>query len=91
MKQKQKTDVAGVLGECVHVAGMTNFLRRAMQRPMWSVSLTGSCLRRAREIEASTIAPRTGCEADSRENHQGGKRLSKLIEFEVQKPCEGIS
>ena len=29
MKQKQKTVVAGALGECVHVAGVTNFLRLA--------------------------------------------------------------
>jgi methylmalonyl-CoA mutase cobalamin-binding subunit len=29
VKQKQKTVVAGALGECVHVAGVTNFLRRA--------------------------------------------------------------
>ncbi len=26
---KQKTVVAGALGECVHVAGVTNFLRLA--------------------------------------------------------------
>ena len=29
MKQKTRTVVAGALGECVHVAGMTNFLRLA--------------------------------------------------------------
>jgi methylmalonyl-CoA mutase cobalamin-binding subunit len=29
MKQKTKTVVAGALGECVHVAGVTNFLRLA--------------------------------------------------------------
>src|SRR5512144_33530 len=29
MKQKIKTVVAGALGECVHVAGVTNFLRLA--------------------------------------------------------------
>jgi len=29
MKQKTKTVVAGALGECVHVAGVTNFLRPA--------------------------------------------------------------
>src|SRR5512147_328066 len=29
MKQKVKTIVAGALGECVHVAGVTNFLRLA--------------------------------------------------------------
>ncbi|MGZ9224695.1 MAG: cobalamin B12-binding domain-containing protein [Anaerolineales bacterium] len=29
MKQKTKTIVAGALGECVHVAGVTNFLRLA--------------------------------------------------------------
>ncbi len=29
MKQKSKTVVAGALGECVHVAGVTNFLRLA--------------------------------------------------------------
>jgi methylmalonyl-CoA mutase cobalamin-binding subunit len=29
LKQKQKTVVAGALGECVHVAGVTNFLRLA--------------------------------------------------------------
>ena len=29
MKAKQKTVVAGALGECVHVAGVTNFLRLA--------------------------------------------------------------
>ena len=29
MKQKAKTVVAGALGECVHVAGVTNFLRLA--------------------------------------------------------------
>lgn len=29
MKEKQKTVVAGALGECVHVAGVTNFLRLA--------------------------------------------------------------
>lgn len=29
MKQKAKTIVAGALGECVHVAGVTNFLRLA--------------------------------------------------------------
>jgi methylmalonyl-CoA mutase cobalamin-binding subunit len=29
MKSKQKTVVAGALGECVHVAGVTNFLRLA--------------------------------------------------------------
>lgn len=27
--KKQKTVVAGALGECVHVAGVTNFLRLA--------------------------------------------------------------
>lgn len=34
MNQKTKTIVAGALGECVHVAGVTNFLRLAE----WSVS-----------------------------------------------------
>ena len=29
MKDKTKTVVAGALGECVHVAGVTNFLRLA--------------------------------------------------------------
>ena len=29
MQQKQKTVIAGALGECVHVAGVTNFLRLA--------------------------------------------------------------
>src|SRR5512133_2234091 len=29
MKRKDKTVVAGALGECVHVAGVTNFLRLA--------------------------------------------------------------
>jgi methylmalonyl-CoA mutase cobalamin-binding subunit len=29
MKQKKKTVIAGALGECVHVAGVTNFLRLA--------------------------------------------------------------
>jgi methylmalonyl-CoA mutase cobalamin-binding subunit len=29
MKQKMKTVIAGALGECVHVAGVTNFLRLA--------------------------------------------------------------
>jgi methylmalonyl-CoA mutase cobalamin-binding subunit len=29
MQQKTKTIVAGALGECVHVAGVTNFLRLA--------------------------------------------------------------
>jgi methylmalonyl-CoA mutase cobalamin-binding subunit len=29
MKHKQKTVIAGALGECVHVAGVTNFLRLA--------------------------------------------------------------
>ncbi|MGB8981000.1 MAG: cobalamin B12-binding domain-containing protein [Anaerolineales bacterium] len=40
MKQKAKTVIAGALGECVHVAGVTNFLRLA-EAAGWRTVLLG--------------------------------------------------
>lgn len=58
MKQKTKTIVAGALGECVHVAGVTNFLRLA-EAAGWRTVFLGPAVSVAEMISA---AQREGAE-----------------------------
>jgi methylmalonyl-CoA mutase cobalamin-binding subunit len=52
LKQKQKTVVAGALGECVHVAGVTNFLRLA-ESAGWRTVFLGPAVSIAEMVSAA--------------------------------------
>jgi len=61
MMEKKKTVVAGALGECVHVAGVMNFLRLAEQTGWRTIFLGPSVpieefVRRADEADADMVA-----------------------------------
>jgi len=71
MKEKTKTIIAGALGECVHVAGVTNFLRLA-ESVCWRTVFLGLAVSVETTISA---AQREGAEAAS-ELHERGIRFA---------------
>ena len=52
--KKQKTVVAGALGECVHVAGVVNFLQLAEQAG-WRTVFLGPAVPISQAIQAAEI------------------------------------